>query len=144
MGQECTAFACQVHASAQQVSGSAHLGRIDIGLREHPAAQQKGDFMGINLVVFGLATMDGLHIEGMTEDKWDTLFSTEVGQPVPGEHTFGSHDEPIAVGGDGLEKCLRGRFHVPVQQRLTGLVEDTHVHGAGMQIDAAVKLMLCG
>jgi hypothetical protein len=63
--------------------GSAPLGRRDRGLREHPAAPQQGDVMGINRVVFGLAPRDGLHREGMTEDTWDTLFSTEVGQPGP-------------------------------------------------------------
>jgi hypothetical protein len=80
----------------------------------------------------------------MAEDKRNTVFSSKVSKPVPGEHTFGSDDELIAIGGDGLEKCLRGGFQVTVQQRLTGLVKDTNVHGAGMQIDAAVKLVWCG
>ncbi len=90
MGQEFTACAGQVHASTQQVAGRAHLGRRDRGLREHPAAQQHGDFMGVDLVVFGLAAMDGLHGEGMPEDKRNTVFSTEVRKPVPGKHAFGS------------------------------------------------------
>ena len=31
-----------------------------------------------------------------------------------------------------------------VQQRFTGLVEDAHVHGAGVEIDATVKGVLFG
>jgi hypothetical protein len=130
--QECAAFACQVRASAQQVAGGAHLARIDICLRAHPAAQQNGDFMGVDRVVFGLAAMDSLHIEGMAEDKRDALVSTEVSKPVPSKHTFGRHDDLIAVGGDSLEKRFGGSLHVTVQQRFTGLVEDANIHGAGV------------
>jgi hypothetical protein len=113
--QEFAAFACQVRASAQQVAGGAHLARIDIRLWEHPAAQEHSDFMGVDRVIFGLAPMDGLHIEGMAEDKRDALFSTEVSKPVPGKHTFGSHDDLIAVRGDSLEKRFGGGLHVTVQ-----------------------------
>jgi hypothetical protein len=88
--------------------------------------------MGVDLVVFSLAAMDGLHIEGMAEDERDALFSTEVSKPVPGKHTVGSHDDLIAVRGDGLEKRFGGGVHVTVQQGFTGLVEDAHVHGASV------------
>ena len=83
VGQEFAAFACQVRASAQQVAGGAHLARIDIRLWEHAAAQQHGDFMGGDLVILGLAAMDGLHREGMAEDKRDAVCSTEVSTPGP-------------------------------------------------------------
>jgi hypothetical protein len=83
MGEEFAACACQVHASPQQVADGAHLGRIARGLGEHPAAPEHGNFMGVYLVVFGLAAMDGLHVEGMTEDKRDPLFGTEVRKPGP-------------------------------------------------------------
>jgi hypothetical protein len=72
------------------------------------------------------------------------LFSTEVSKPVPGKHAFGSQDDLIAVGGDGLEKRLGGGWHVTVQQRFTSLVEDAHVHGAGVEIDPTVKRVLFG
>jgi hypothetical protein len=39
VGQEFPAFACQVHAAPEQVTGGAHLGGVDIGLREHAPAQ---------------------------------------------------------------------------------------------------------
>jgi hypothetical protein len=142
MRQECTAFAGQVQAPTQQVAGRAHLGWIDIGLREHTAAQQHSDLMGVDLVVFGLAAMDSFHREGMTEDKRNTVFSTEVHKPVPSKHAFGSEDDLIAVGGNGFEKRLWGGCHVTVQQRFASLVEDAHVHGAGVEIDTTVKRVL--
>jgi hypothetical protein len=144
MSQEFTAFAGQMHASTQQVAGGAHLGWIDIGLREHTAAEQHSDFMGVDLVVFGLAAMDSLHIEGMPEDKRDAMFRTEVCQPVPGKHAFGRQDDLLAVGSDGFEQRLWGGCHVTVQQRFPGLVEDAQVHGAGVEIDPTVKRVLLG
>src|SRR5439155_18494134 len=84
----------------QQVAGRAHLSGIDVGLREQAPTQQYGDF-----IVFGLAAMNGLHGEGMTEDKRDPMFSTEVRKPVPGKQAFGREDDLIAVGGDGLEQA---------------------------------------
>src|SRR4029453_19190234 len=99
----------------QEVPGGAPLGRIDRGLREHPAPQQDSYFLGVDLVIFGLSAMDGLHREGMTQDKRDLVLSTEVSKPVPGKQTFGSQDNLPAVGSDGLEERLRGGLHVTVQ-----------------------------
>jgi hypothetical protein len=81
MGEEFAAWAGQVHASPQQGAGGAHLGRIDRGLGPHPAAQEPGNCMGVDRVVFGLAAMDGLHVEGMTEDNRDTVWSTGLRPP---------------------------------------------------------------
>ncbi len=142
--QEFPAFACQVHASAQQITGCAHLGGVDIGLREHTTTQKHRNFMRVDFVVFRLATVDGLHIEGMTEDKRDTMFRTEVGKLVPGKHAFGRQDDLFPVGGDRLEQRLWGGGHIPVHQCFSSLVEDTDVHGTGVEIDAAVKRVLLG
>src|SRR2546422_4110386 len=120
------------------------LGGRDRGLREPTAAQQHGDCMGVDFVVFGLAAMDGLHGEGMTADKRDTVCSTEVSKPVPSTQACGSQDDRIAGGGDGLEQRLWGGGHVMVQQRFTGLVEDAHVHGAGVESDTTVKRVRFG
>lgn len=70
--------------------------------------------MRVDFVVFRLPTVDGLHIEGMTEDKRDTMCSTEVRQPVPGKHAFGSQDDLLAVGRDSFEQRFWGGGHVPV------------------------------
>jgi hypothetical protein len=66
----------------------------------------------------------------------------DVGQPVPREHAFGRHDQIVAIRRDGLEKCLRGRRHIPVKQHLAGRVEDADVHGLSVQIDPAIVTML--
>jgi hypothetical protein len=72
------------------------------------------------------------------------MFGAEVGEPVPGKHTFGGQDDLLTVGSDSLEQRLWGRCHVPVQQRFTSLVEDAQVHGTGVEIDTTVKRVLCG
>ena len=80
----------------------------------------------------------------MPEDKRDPVFRAAVGKPVPGKQACGSQDDLLAGGGDGLEQRLRGRGHVPVHQRVPGLVEDAHVHGTGVEIDPTVKRVLGG
>jgi len=45
-------------------------------------------------------------------------------------------------GVDSLEERLRRRPEVAVQQDLARLVEDAQVHGAGVEIDPAVVLVL--
>src|SRR5262245_947921 len=58
MGQQLRAFAHQVHAAAKQVPGGSHFWRIDIGHRQHPAAQQHSDLVRIDPVVLGFAAVD--------------------------------------------------------------------------------------
>ena len=54
------------------------------------------------------------------------------------------HHEILPVRGDSLEERLRRRPEVAVQQDLARRVENTEVHGAGVEIDAAVVLVLLG
>ena len=110
MCQELGPFACQMHAAPEQVAGGPHRGGIDIGLREHAATEQGGNLLGIDLVVFGLTAMDGLHGEGMTEDKRDAFVGTEVGEPVPGEHTFDRDDDPSRYGAMAFRKVSGSAF----------------------------------
>jgi hypothetical protein len=142
--EELGPFVCQMQAAPKQGTGGAHVGGRDIGLREHAATEQGGNLWRIDLVVFGLAAMDSLHREGMTEDERDTFVGTEVGEPVPGEHTLDRHDNPLSIRGNGVQKGFRSSFHIAMHQNLAALVEDADVHGAGMQIDAAVKWVLGG
>src|SRR5919109_4816484 len=86
--------------------------------------------------------MDGFHIEGMAQDKGNALFSAEIGQPIPGEHAFDRYDKTLPVGSNGFEEGFRSGWHIAVQQELTIVAQDTDVHGAGMQVDATVKLVL--
>jgi hypothetical protein len=114
MRQERCTFAPQRRAPPQEVTGGAPLGRRDIGLGEHTPAEQSGNLLGIALVVFGLAAMDGLHGEGVSQDKGAFLFSAESGAPIPGEHACDRYDEPLTGGSNGLEERFRSGFHIAV------------------------------
>src|ERR671923_252718 len=70
---------------------------------------------------------------------------SRVARRAAGEtEACGAHDQLLPIGRDGLEKRLRAGWHVPMQQNRAVLVEDTGVHGPGMQIDATVKWVLVG
>lgn len=114
MRQEFRTFAHQVGTTPQEVTGGAHLGRIDIGLWEHAAAQQGGNLVRIDLGVFRFAAMDGVHLEGMPQHEGNVCCGTQVGEPIPGEDAFDGHDQPLAIRGNGLEERFGRRFHVAV------------------------------
>ena len=97
--------------------------------------------MGVDLVVLGLAAVDGFHVKGVAEDEGDAFGGAEVGEPVPGEHALGGDDQVVAEGGDGIEEGARLGGDFAVQQGGAGLVEDAKVERPGVQIDAAVKLV---
>ena len=142
--QEFAAFAGQGHAATPQVTGGAPLGRVDIGVREHATAQHDRNLMGVDLVVFGFAAVDGLHIKSMAAHKRHPVLGTAVGKPVPRKHTCGGQDDLLTGGRNGFEQRLWGRGHVAVHQGFPGLVENAHVHGASVEIDSAVKRVLGG
>jgi hypothetical protein len=83
MGQELGPFPREIQATPEEVPGGAPLGRIDLGVWQHPAAQEASNFVRIDLVIFGLAAVDGLHREGMAQDEGNPLLGAEVGQPGP-------------------------------------------------------------
>lgn len=85
--------------------------------------------------------MDGSHVKGVAEDKLDALLAAEVGEPVPGEHTLGAHDEVFSVGLDGRQKGIGSALQVPLEQDLAVLIEDAEVEGLGVQVDAGVVAM---
>jgi len=68
---------------------------------------------------------------------------TQVGEPVPGEETLDGHNQMVTIGGDGLEKWCRGRWHIAVQQDFPLVAQDADVHGASMQVNATGKWVLC-
>ena len=135
-------MARQMPAAPEQITRRSHLGRINIRVGQPPSAQPPGDLLGIDLVVFGFAPMNGRHGEGVPEDKRNACAGTEGGKPVPGEEAFDTDDEVLPVGGDSFEKRFRTSRHGAVHQDLTILVQPTEVQGAGMQVDAAGKWVL--
>src|SRR5215831_18518727 len=65
MCEKFRAFAHEVRAASEQIAGGAQHRRIDIDLGPHAAAEQRRNLLGIDLVVVGLATVNGFHVESM-------------------------------------------------------------------------------
>jgi hypothetical protein len=63
--------------------------------------------VGVDPVVFALAAMDSLHVEGVAENEGDLLLGAEISKPVLDEHAFDPDDDILPVGLDGFEEGLR-------------------------------------
>ena len=63
---------------------------------------------------------------------------------VPGEEAFHADDDVLPVGREGPEQGVGGRVHLPVEKDLPILAQDTDVHGAGVEVDATIKLVRLG
>ena len=116
--------------------------QVGEGLRQHTTAQQHGNLLGIDPIIFGLTAMDGLHIEGMAQHRGNPFLLTQVRQPLPRKHTFHADDEVLFIGSNDPQKGFRRRRHIFVDEFGAVLIEDTDVHGAGMEIDATIMFML--
>jgi hypothetical protein len=80
----------------------------------------------------------------MAQDEGDRLLGAEIGEPVPDEHAFDGDNDILPVGLDGPEKVIRGGSAVTVEHGFALLIQDAKVHGSGVQIDSAIKLVLVG
>jgi hypothetical protein len=132
VGSSLRPCAHQLQPPPEEIAGRPPRGGRHRGLREPPTTAQDGNLVRVDLVVFGLATMDRLHRERVAEHKRNPFARTEISQPIPGEETFDADDQSCAVGRDGLQKRCWASGHVPVEQNLSTLVEDTEVHAASM------------
>jgi len=119
--EELATSADEEEPAAEQVSCGPHAPGIDIGRGEGAGAQEHSDLVGVDLVVLGLTPMDGLHVEGVSQDEFDVLLGTEVGEPVPAEDALDSDDEVVAVGLNGVEEEVRLAAQVAVQENLAGM-----------------------
>jgi hypothetical protein len=93
-------LAHEVTAAAAQVPGGPHLRRIEVGLRQHPAAHEPGNLGGGNLVVLGLAARERLPRESVPEDKGKALLRAEVRQPGPPKEALDGDDQLLPVRGN--------------------------------------------
>src|SRR5262249_42354304 len=117
---------------------------IDIGLRKHASTEEHGNLVRLDLVIFGLAAVDGFHIEGVTEDEGNALRGAEVSEPVPGEDAFNGHNQTVPIGRNSFEKWFRSGLHIAVEHDVSVVAHKTDVHTAGVQVDATVKWVLLG
>ncbi len=142
VSQQFGPLAHQMHPAAEQVSSRTHAFRIDVSLRDHPASQQNGDLVAVNLVVLGLSAVNGFHVQGVTQNEGNIFSSAQIGKPVPGEDTFDRNDDALAEGSDRFEKRIGIGFHVAMKNDRTGLIENAHIHGSSVQIDSAIMWVL--
>ena len=105
----------QVHPTAQQVPGGAHVLGVGVGHGQHPPAKKSCDLLGIDLVVLRLGPVDGFHIQRVAEHEGNAFPATQIGDPVPGEDAFHRHDDIAAVGRDGSQEGIGLRGKILVQ-----------------------------
>jgi hypothetical protein len=142
VGHRFAAGAHQLHPTTQEVAGRSHRLWIGVGHRHHATSQEQRYLVAVNLVVLGLATVDGLHVERMAQYEGNLLAGAEIGQPVPGEHALDADDKFLAVEADRVEKVVGPAGQIAVNERFARLADDADVHCLGMQIDPAVESML--
>jgi hypothetical protein len=125
-------------------AGRPHGGRRDGGLREPATAEEHGTLLRVDLIIFGLAAMDSLPREGVSEHAGDTFTGTQVGPPIPGKDTCDGNDDVLSIGGKRLASGRWTGLHVAVPHALAVRMQETDVQAAGMQVDATIRVMLFG
>jgi hypothetical protein len=132
----------QVGPSPQQVAGLTHPLGIRIGGREVAAAQQPRQLGGIKAIVLGLAAMDGFQVQRVAEHEGDVMRHAQVGHPVPSKHALDADHQAVAKRLQRPQQRLGPGRQVSVENDVAGVVDHAHMHGPGVQVDAAVESML--
>lgn len=88
--------------------------------------------------------MDRFEVQRMSEQEGDVLGCAEIGQPVPVERRLTADDQvALLIRSEGAEELVwLARGKVAMQRLVSGVIDDADVHGVGVQIDAAVELVL--
>ena len=142
MRQQRSAFPQEREPAPAQSPGRPPRRGRAIRLGPHTATQQGSNVRGIHGVIVGFAPVQSLPREGRPKAKRPAVAGAQVCAPVPGEEA-GDADAQIAPGGrHGFETRFGASRHVPVHQALPILGQDADVHGASMQVDAAVQGVL--
>lgn len=142
VGEAFRPFPPQLSAPPEQGPRGPHRRRLAVRWGQQAAAEEPGHVLGLARIVCGLPAMESLHGERVPEDKRHACTGTQSGQPVPRKEAVDADDQIGPGGRHGCEKRCRASRHGPVQQELPLLVQDAEVQGAGMQVDAAVNLVL--
>jgi hypothetical protein len=86
--------------------------------------------------------VDGLHVEGVSEHEGNALLPAEIREPVPREDAVDGDDHVLAEGSDDVEEVLGVGRAVAVDPDIPLSVEHAHVHVPGVEVDAAIELVL--
>ena len=128
VGHQAGALADQPGAAAQQVARLAHAPGVGVGHGEVAAAQERGELVGVEFVVLGLAAVNRLQVKGVPEHERDVVLGTKIGDPVPSEHAFATNDKPLAVRLDRLKKGVGLGDEVLMKNDGAGLIANTEIH----------------
>ena len=140
--QQRSAFPPERSPAPEQIPGRPHVRGIARGVGQHTATPPDSHVLGSHGVVLGFAPVHSLPREGMPKHQRPAFAGAQVGEPVPGKEACDTDDQVFPGGRNGFEKRCGASRHVPVHQDLPILVQDAEGHGAGMQVDAAVQLVL--
>jgi hypothetical protein len=80
----------------------------------------------------------------MAENEGNALFNTEIGDPVPGEHTLYSDHDVLLEGGDDTKKGFRVGIDILMNPDVAPGIHDTDEHFFGMQVDSTIEFVLLG
>jgi hypothetical protein len=144
MGDEFSPFPGKMSAPPEQISGGAHVGRINIGHRHHTTPEQGRYLICVYFVVLGFAVMNRFHIERVAQDEGNVLFIAEIGEPVPSEDALYCYNNIFAVRSYTLQKNIGVCFNIPVKNDLALLVEDAKIHCPCVKVYTAGKFVLLG
>jgi hypothetical protein len=144
VGESRRPLAHQLPPPPEEISGRPPRGGRHLGGREHLTTAQDGNLVRVERVVCGLAPRERLPRARVAEPKRHPVARTAIGQPLPGEETVDADDQIGAGGRDGLQKRFWASGHVPVEQTLSTLGEDTEGQAASLSIDAAGELVRLG
>jgi hypothetical protein len=80
----------------------------------------------------------------VTKYEWNIPFFAKIGDPVPGEYALHANDDVRKVWFDDVQKYVGIDRRVFVEYDLSSSIDDTDIHGLGVEIDAAeVFVVLC-
>lgn len=144
MRPQLSAFPHARYPAPKQVAGRPHGRGRARGLGPHSATQQDRNVLSSHFVVLGFAPMHRLHREGMPKDNRPLFAGAQVSAPVPGEDACDGHDDLLPIRSKGLEHGSGAGGPIAMHHDLAVMVQNPDVHGAGMQVDAAVKWVLGG
>jgi hypothetical protein len=69
------------------------------------------------------------------------FFGAEIGQPIPAKHAFHTDHLILTIGTDQFQEPMWLSRDILMQTDFPFVVQDTHVHHLGVQIDPTVIAM---
>jgi len=144
VGEEFGALSYEVIAPSQEVPGGSHPRWVHIGLRKHATAQEYRDLVRINFIVFAFAAVDCFHVESVSKNEGNPLAGTQIGDPVPGEHTLDGNHDVLPVGSNDAEESFGICPDILVDHGFPRAIENADIHLLRVQVDSAIVFVLLG